>query len=44
MGGDARLAYHGVDRIAFGTSALLAKGGRLNLTMRVVAPTCPPTS
>ena len=44
MGGDARLAYHGVDRIAFGTSPLLAKGGRLNLTMRVVAPTCPPTS
>jgi len=39
MGGDARLAYHGVDRIAFGTSPLLAKGGRLNLTLRVVAAT-----
>ncbi len=44
MGGDARLAYHGVDRIAFGTSPLLAKGGRLNLTLRVVAPTFQPTS
>lgn len=38
MGGDARLAHHGVDRIRFGTSTLLAKGGRLNLTLRVVTP------
>ncbi|MFK7868144.1 MAG: alpha-ketoglutarate-dependent dioxygenase AlkB [Roseobacter sp.] len=38
MGGDARLAHHGVDRIRFGTSTLLAKGGRLNLTLRVVSP------
>ena len=37
MGGDARLAYHGIDRIKFGTSPLLPKGGRLNLTLRVVA-------
>ncbi len=36
MGGAARLAYHGVDRIKFGTSPLLPKGGRLNLTLRVV--------
>lgn len=37
MGGDARLAYHGVDRIRAGSSTLLPKGGRLNLTLRVVA-------
>ncbi len=36
MGGDARLAFHGVDRIAPGTSTLLPKGGRINLTLRVV--------
>lgn len=36
MGGDARLTYHGVDRIRFGSSRLLNKGGRLNLTLRVV--------
>jgi alkylated DNA repair protein (DNA oxidative demethylase) len=36
MGGDARLTYHGVDRIRFGSSRLLSKGGRLNLTLRVV--------
>lgn len=36
MGGQARLTYHGVDRIRFGSSKLLAKGGRLNLTLRVV--------
>lgn len=36
MGGDARRAYHGVDRIRFGSSGLLEKGGRLNLTLRVV--------
>jgi alkylated DNA repair protein (DNA oxidative demethylase) len=37
MGGAARLAYHGVDHIRFGASSLLAKGGRINLTCRVVA-------
>lgn len=37
MGGDARLTYHGVDRIKAGTSTLLQKGGRINLTLRVVA-------
>ncbi len=36
MGGRARLAYHGVDRIRFGASPLLPGGGRVNLTCRVV--------
>jgi alkylated DNA repair protein (DNA oxidative demethylase) len=36
MGGAARLVHHGVDRIRFGSSRLLAQGGRLNLTCRVV--------
>jgi alkylated DNA repair protein (DNA oxidative demethylase) len=36
MGGDARLAHHGVDRIRFGSSSLLPKGGRISLTLRVV--------
>jgi alkylated DNA repair protein (DNA oxidative demethylase) len=36
MGGSARLAFHGVDRIRFGSSRLLSRGGRINLTMRVV--------
>ncbi len=36
MGGDARLAYHGIDRIRFGTSTLLKNAGRINLTLRVV--------
>lgn len=36
MGGEARLTYHGVDRIRPGTSTLLNKPGRLNLTLRVV--------
>lgn len=36
MGGAARLTHHGVDRIRFGSSGLLSKGGRINLTMRVV--------
>ena len=36
MGGSSRLAYHGVDRIDFGVSPLLSKGGRINVTLRVV--------
>ena len=36
MGGPARLTYHGVDKIRFGSSSLLEHGGRLNLTLRVV--------
>ena len=36
MGGDARLRFHGVDRIYPGTSDLLKKNGRINLTLRRV--------
>jgi len=36
LGGDSRLAFHGVDRIEPGTSTLLAEGGRINLTLRRV--------
>lgn len=32
----SRLAYHGVDRIKFGSSQLLKFGGRINITLRVV--------
>jgi DNA oxidative demethylase len=38
FGGPARLAFHGVDRVLPGTSALLAEGGRFNLTLRRVNP------
>jgi len=41
LGGDCRLAFHGVDRIEPGTSTLLPEGGRINLTLRRV--TCPDT-
>ena len=36
MGGEARLTYHGVDKIRAGSSTLLPKAGRINLTLRVV--------
>ncbi len=36
LGGAARLAYHGVDRLRFGAGSLLPGGGRINLTFRVV--------
>jgi DNA oxidative demethylase len=36
LGGRARLAFHGVDRIISGTSTLLPEGGRINLTLRRV--------
>ena len=36
FGDDARLAFHGIDRIHFGRSDLLKDGGRINLTLRVV--------
>ena len=36
LAGEARLAFHGVDRILPGTSTLLAQGGRINLTLRRV--------
>ena len=38
LGGAARLAYHGIDRILPGTSTLLPEGGRINLTLRRVSP------
>ncbi len=38
LAGPARLAFHGVDRILAGSSTLLAEGGRINLTLRRVAP------
>jgi alkylated DNA repair protein (DNA oxidative demethylase) len=38
IGGESRLAYHGVDRIYPGTSALLKREGRINLTLRRVNP------
>jgi alkylated DNA repair protein (DNA oxidative demethylase) len=36
LGGECRLAFHGVDRIEPGTSTLLPEGGRINLTLRRV--------
>ena len=36
LGGDARLAYHGLDRIVAGTSDVVPWGGRINLTLRRV--------
>lgn len=36
MGGAARLAFHGIDRVMFGQGTLLPDGGRINLTLRVV--------
>ena len=36
MGGAARLAYHGIDRVYWGEGELLPEGGRINLTLRVV--------
>jgi DNA oxidative demethylase len=42
LGGQSRLAFHGVDRIYAGTSTLLTdwmpEGGRINLTLRRVTP------
>ncbi|TNM60655.1 alpha-ketoglutarate-dependent dioxygenase AlkB [Aliirhizobium smilacinae] len=36
LGGEGRLAFHGVDRIYPETSTLLKNGGRINLTLRRV--------
>jgi alkylated DNA repair protein (DNA oxidative demethylase) len=36
FGGEARLAYHGIDRVLSGSSTLLPEGGRINLTLRRV--------
>lgn len=38
IGGEGRLAFHGVDRIYPGTSMLLKRQGRINLTLRRVNP------
>ncbi|QDG74782.1 alpha-ketoglutarate-dependent dioxygenase AlkB [Labrenzia sp. PHM005] len=38
LGGEARLAFHGIDRVLKGTSTLLKNGGRINLTLRRVSP------
>lgn len=39
LGGPARLAFHGVDRVLARTSDLIRGGGRINLTLRrVTAP------
>ncbi|MGE5564567.1 MAG: alpha-ketoglutarate-dependent dioxygenase AlkB [Parcubacteria group bacterium] len=38
LGGEARLAYHGVDRIVPGSSRLVPGGGRINLTLRRAGP------
>jgi DNA oxidative demethylase len=36
IGGASRLCFHGVDRVYAGSSDLLPKGGRINLTLRRV--------
>ncbi len=36
LGGAARLAFHGIDRLRPNSSTLLGSGGRINLTLRVV--------
>lgn len=38
LGGPARFAYHGIDRVISETSKLVAGGGRINLTLRRVNP------
>jgi DNA oxidative demethylase len=37
LGGAARLAYHGIDRIVAGTGTLIGEPGRFNLTLRRVS-------
>lgn len=41
MAGPARDLHHGVDRIYPGSSTLLKKGGRINITLRRVKPVSP---
>jgi len=36
LGGPARLAYHGIDRVLGGSSRLVPGGGRINVTLRRV--------
>jgi alkylated DNA repair protein (DNA oxidative demethylase) len=38
LAGEARLAYHGVDRVLAGSSRLAPGGGRINLTLRRARP------
>ena len=38
LGGEARLARHGVDRVLAGSSTLIPGAGRLNLTLRRASP------
>jgi alkylated DNA repair protein (DNA oxidative demethylase) len=38
IGGEGRLAFHGVDRLVPDSSTLLARPGRINLTLRRVTP------
>ena len=38
LAGEARMCHHGVSRIDYGQSALVPRGGRINLTMRRVYP------
>lgn len=38
LAGAARLCHHGVSKVFYGESALVPKGGRINLTMRRVSP------
>lgn len=38
LAGEARLAFHGIDRILAGSSRLVPDGGRINLTLRRAAP------
>ena len=38
LAGEARLAFHGVDRIVAGSSRLIPGGGRINLTLRRACP------
>ncbi|TQV79873.1 alpha-ketoglutarate-dependent dioxygenase AlkB [Denitrobaculum tricleocarpae] len=41
LGGDSRMAYHGISKVMPGTSRLLTGGGRLNLTLRRVTKPVP---
>ena len=38
LAGEARLAFHGVDRVLSGSSRLIPGGGRINLTLRRAHP------
>ena len=38
LAGESRRCYHGVSKVHYGESALVPKGGRINLTMRRVNP------